>query len=131
MNTIVKTSFIVGLASLLSACSPSPDLDGKYVTSHSFMYGLRSTKIELIINGNEALLIEPPSVTDIFSVTDIYLKATKTQYHVKYADNRILVYRQSPPDGMVFHVTNNGNTLECPLCQALPKSPVIWEKIDQ
>ncbi len=95
--------------------------------------GLSSAKKILFIQGDHATLLELPSTQDILG--SIGSRSTpairETEYSVKYADNRILVYRQSPLDGMVFHVTNNGNTLECPMCQVLPKSPVIWEKIDQ
>ncbi len=92
--------------------------------------GLSSAKKILFIQCDHAMLLEPPSMQDIFGSRSTPA-IRETEYSVKYADNRILVYRQSPMDGMVFHVTNNGNTLECPMCQVLPKSPVIWEKIDQ
>ena len=144
----VKTGLILGWAVLgLMGCSP--DLDGIYVANHLADYSpdsrsFHTRKTQLIIKGDRALFVDPLTRAEIkgsirrrlnpTSITSQYLGTSnattyKNVFYVKYADNRILIYSRTPMDGMVFHVTNEGNTLKCLLCESV-KKPVIWERFD-
>lgn len=99
------------LAPVIVACSKN--VDGTYSAMSSAMFGLATFKVQLVINGDDAKLIRPDG------------KVLKMKSTVE--DERLIVFERKPNDSLVFHLKNDGNTLECNQCEQVGM-PKTWEK---
>lgn len=107
-----KTLSTIIFVATLASCSERPDLNGTFNTSRKTFLG--SESLSLRVNGSTA---------------NIDFLGKSMQLKTKIEDERLIIYQNTPADGIIFYIREKGKLLECVQCEQKEFGGKFWEKV--